>query len=515
MKHFLLVGGIVLSFVLSGCEGKQVPDTPPSPTPLDTEVADKEGYTVKGLVTCGGKALPGVIVSDGVNVTQTNLEGKYWMKTDERSDFVFLTIPSGYEVPLKGNNPQFYHRLKPLSEGVQRFDFSLTATDNQRYELLVFTDIHISARTTPLCLDSDRFTRAALADLKAYVATLPYGTKFYGLSLGDQVQDSYIKDSGLPEFLDVMSSVPFPMFYIVGNHDHLPDAPLAEDENARSLKAYYMDHLGPTYYSFNLGKVHYVVLDNNMMLGGGTNKYRCRVPQQQLDWMAKDLAKVDKSMKLVVCLHQPIVHNATDSGASLKVSSSCENYQDIANACAGFGSIEVFTGHSHFAEVVNWSARFTQTTHPSACGVWWLSKFCHDGTPAAYTRYEVDGTEMRRSLMAYDYPAHPQVFVHTEGVTDPDGKPAIQFSVPFYGNGWKVRVTENGEEVAQASRVLGTDWYYEHTEYPAQPAFQQKYATVQPRKTWHIFYYTPVDPSASVEVEATDPWGRKGLVYAL
>ena len=227
-----------------------------------------------------------------------------------------------------------------------------------------------------------------------------------------------------------------------------------------------------------------------------------------------DLAKVDKSMGLVVCLHQPIVRN-TESSDVLKVISTCENYQAIANACAGFPKVEIFTGHSHFAAVVNWSSRFTETVHPSVCGVWWLSKSCHDGTPAAYTLYEVDGTEMRRSLMAYDYPAHPQVFAHQTDVTDPDGKPAIQFNVPFYGDGWTVRVTENGEEVAQARRIHSSDWYYEHTEFPAQPAFQQKYATVQPRKTWHIFYYTPVNASASVQLEVRDPWGRKGLVYAL
>ncbi len=515
MKRFFLVGGIVLSFLLTGCEGKHGPDQPsPAPASVDTEVADKEGYTVKGLVTCDGKAVPGAIVSDGVNVTQTNLEGKYWMKTDDRSDFVFLTIPSGYEVPLKGNIPQFYQRLKPVSEGVQRFDFTLTACENDRYELLVFTDIHISARTTPLCLDSDRFTRSAVSDVKSYLASRPPGTRFYGLSLGDQVQDSYIPDSGLPEFLGFMSPLPFPMFYVVGNHDHLPNAPLAEDEDARSLKAYYMDHLGPTYYSFNLGKIHYVVLDNNMMLGGGTNLYRCRVPQKQLDWLAKDLSKVDKSMELVICLHQPIVRN-NESSDQLKTISSCENYQAIADACTGFPKVEIFTGHSHFAEVVNWSSRFTETVHPSVCGVWWLSKFCHDGTPAAYTLYEVDGTQMRRSLMAYDYQDHPQVLVHSKGVTDPDGKPAIQFNVPYYGNGWTVRVTENGEEVAQARRIHSSDWYYEHTEFPAQPAFQQKYSTVQPRKTWHIFYYTPVSASASLQVEVTDPWGRKAKVYEL
>lgn len=508
MKLNGIIVFLALLAALCSCGGKPpvVPDPDPGRT-FDTDVPDKEGYSVKGLVSCNGKPVVGVVVSDGVNVTQTNLEGKYWMKTDSRSDFVFLSIPSGYEVSSKANRPQFYARFDSTATASQRFDFTLEEVPQDSYELLVLTDIHICARITPLGLDSDRFSRKAVTDILDYVATRPSGTRFYGLSLGDMVQDDYIAESGFPEFFTVMSPLDFPVFYTVGNHDHLPDAPLADGEDARNLKAYYMQHCGPTYYSFNLGSIHYVVLDNNMMLGGGTNKYRNRVTAKQLAWLEKDLAKVDKSMGLVICMHMPIVRNGGTE--SLKVIGTCENYQDIANACSGFSKVEIFTGHSHFAEVVNWSDRFTETVHPSACGVWWLSTYCHDGTPASYTVYEVEGKNMHRNLMAYDFPSHPQMLVHSEGVTDPEGNPCIQINIPFYENGWTLSVSEDGTEVAQARRVHGPDWRYEHVEFPAQPAFQQKYDTVKPLSTWHIFYYTPLNPSAKLQIVATDRYGAR------
>jgi hypothetical protein len=65
---------------------------------------------------------------------------------------------------------------------------------------------------------------------------------------------------------------------------------------------------GPTHYSFNRGKVHYVVLDDVYYLGT-EREYEGRITQQQLDWLQKDLSFVPKDNLLIVCLHIP-VHNS-------------------------------------------------------------------------------------------------------------------------------------------------------------------------------------------------------------
>ena len=43
-----------------------------------SEVPDKEGMTVKGMVYCDGKGVPGVVVSDGFEVTVTDSKGIYY-----------------------------------------------------------------------------------------------------------------------------------------------------------------------------------------------------------------------------------------------------------------------------------------------------------------------------------------------------------------------------------------------------------------------------------------------------
>ena len=66
--------------------------------------------TVKGTVTCEGKGVAGVVVTDGINMTKTNAKGAYALPTklsDPHCQFVHISIPSGYEVERVGNAPQF------------------------------------------------------------------------------------------------------------------------------------------------------------------------------------------------------------------------------------------------------------------------------------------------------------------------------------------------------------------------------------------------------------------------
>lgn len=41
--------------------------------------------------------------------------------------------------------------------------------------------------------------------------------------------------------------------------------------------------LGPTYYSFNLGRIHYIVLDD--MVYKGSNAYDTRIDDRQMEWL--------------------------------------------------------------------------------------------------------------------------------------------------------------------------------------------------------------------------------------
>jgi len=57
--------------------------------------------------------------------------------------------------------------------------------------------------------------------------------------------------------IDAIAETEIPFFYVIGNHDL--DLNVRSNEHARTT---YKSYYGPTYYSFNRGNVHYVVLDD-------------------------------------------------------------------------------------------------------------------------------------------------------------------------------------------------------------------------------------------------------------
>ena len=72
-----------------------------------------------------GKPIAGVLVSDGMQTTETDAKGNWQLFSDLKlRRFVFVTIPAGYEVPSKNGIPQFWQRI-PENEKQFKADFTL------------------------------------------------------------------------------------------------------------------------------------------------------------------------------------------------------------------------------------------------------------------------------------------------------------------------------------------------------------------------------------------------------
>lgn len=63
------------------------------------EPVPEAGMTVYGKVLCEGVGVPDVVVSDGCEVVRTDADGVYQMASQKRHGYVFISVPSGYEVP--------------------------------------------------------------------------------------------------------------------------------------------------------------------------------------------------------------------------------------------------------------------------------------------------------------------------------------------------------------------------------------------------------------------------------
>ena len=359
------------------------------------------GTTVYGVVSTADGPVPGVVVSDGVEVTVTNEQGIYQLQSDKEWGYVFISVPAGYEVPAEGVLPQFYKMMKGDASTAERVDFSLTAVDGQDdYKVLVLGDMHLANRTG----DLKQFMEFT-SDLNAYRA-LHQQEKMYAIALGDMTWDLYWYSNSyaLPEYLNTINSQVkgLQIFHTIGNHDY--DYKATNDRDAESR---FMDYIAPTYYSFNLGKVHYVVLDDidcSNYDGTTSRDYEKRVSAGQLSWLAKDLSHVDKSVPLVVVMHAQVFYPSQTDG--FKVDHDVLNTTQLLNVLDGY-KVHFITGHTHMNynvtpdEAVTGGREVYEHNTGAICGSWWWSGYLTpgvhlspDGTPGGYAIWSVNGTDM-------------------------------------------------------------------------------------------------------------------------
>lgn len=359
------------------------------------------GTTVYGVVSTADGPVPGVVVSDGVEVTVTDEQGIYQLQSDKEWGYVFISVPAGYEVPAEGVLPQFYKMMKGDASTAERVDFSLTAVDGQDdYKVLVLGDMHLANRTG----DLKQFMEFT-SDLNAYRA-LHQQEKMYAIALGDMTWDLYWYSNSyaLPEYLNTINSQVkgLQIFHTIGNHDY--DYKVTNDRDAESR---FMDYIAPTYYSFNLGKVHYVVLDDidcSNYDGTTSRDYEKRVSAGQLSWLAKDLSHVDKSVPLVVVMHAQVFYPSQTDG--FKVDHDVLNTTQLLNVLDGY-KVHFITGHTHMNynvtpdDAVTGGREVYEHNTGAICGSWWWSGYLTpgvhlspDGTPGGYAIWSVNGTDM-------------------------------------------------------------------------------------------------------------------------
>ena len=222
--------------------------------------------TVKGLVYGGGSTkLAGVVISDGLLCVQTDENGYFEIDSDlSRTKFITASIPSGYSAPTDENGlPIFYHKVtdeERTKDMVQHtFEFLPINNNPNRYTLIVGADPQPRARSAGydnIAYHSLDMCEDFYRDMREKAATIT-DRNVYGMMLGDVVHENM---SLYTDYLAGLKTLGFPMFNILGNHDN--DYTASNDTDGRRK---FEQHLGPTYYSFNLGKQHYVVLDNLIM----------------------------------------------------------------------------------------------------------------------------------------------------------------------------------------------------------------------------------------------------------
>ena len=146
------------------------------------------------------------------------------------------------------------------------------------------------------------------------------------MTVGDMIE-GYSSDTAelakqWREFLQIMAPLTMPVHYTPGNHDITYDAATAPFE----------EYIGKPVYSFDYRGLHIAVLDNTRL------EYTDGWPQEQLDWLAKDLeAHQDASYKMVF-FHKPFWYNTVYDGQPDGLHEICKQYGVDATVCGHFHS---------------------------------------------------------------------------------------------------------------------------------------------------------------------------------
>lgn len=380
----------------------------------DIDFKPDAGTTVYGIVSSAGVGVENVVVSDGAEVTVTNEKGIYQLKSAKKWGYVFISVPSGYEVPSVGVLPQFHRALKNSADVVERADFKLEKVDGQdSYKIFMLGDMHLANRTG----DLGQFAQFT-SDLTDYM-TRHKGEKMYALTLGDMTWDLYWYSNSyyFPQYLNTVNSQikNLQIFHTMGNHDN--DFQTRSDYDA-AVK--YVDQICPTYYSFNIGKVHYVVMDDidcSSYDGTESRNYVKSLSAEQLDWLAKDLSHVAKTAPVVVAMHAQVFYPTT---SGFKIDHDQVNTLRLFDILDGY-TVRFVTGHTHKLFNVTPDApivdghNFREYNSGSVCASWWwsgnLTPGIHigtDGTPGGYGIWDVTGTDFQCLYKSTGWPEEYQ-----------------------------------------------------------------------------------------------------------
>ncbi len=375
----------------------------------DAEKIDLSSLILKGRVHSNGTGIANVGVTDGINVVFTDKAGNYQLLSNKTAEFVYISLPAGYAFPHDKSVAQFYKKID-AGQGTFKADFALERLerDDANHAFVVWADPQIISKK-----DADLLLNTTAPDLRDLVANYPTGTLLHGIGCGDLVWDHFELYQDYKNAI-AMSGIPF--FNLIGNHDMDLDA-RTDELSAKTFKS----NFGPTYYSYNRGKVHYVVLDDVFFIGTA-KKYIGYLTETQLQWLEQDLAHVKPGSTVVVSLHIP-----TNTGSmrrnNLKeeeLGGVVSNREQLYKILSPY-KVHIMSGHTHMNE--KWEKdNMIEHVHGTVCGAWWTGPVCSDGAPEGYAVYEVIGDDISWYYKSTGKPKDYQLKIYKKGYlpTAPD-----------------------------------------------------------------------------------------------
>ena len=427
--------------------------------------------------------------SGGYNFAQTDSEGNFSLEMDKRARHIYITTPAGYLVENKGSIPQFFLPVDPKTESYN-FTLRKNPEDDTRHTFFATADVQATSKE-----DIERYATIA-EDMRLLAESV--GGDYFSVDCGDIVGDSPWL---YPHYLKVADKVGIPVWRILGNHDM--------DYHGKCFETSYKTFeslFAPNYYSMNRGKAHYIFLNNNFYVGR-EYFYVGYYTEALLEWLERDLSYVPKDMLVFVVQHIPArlsPKQAAFEYTGYGLADQTMNAGALFELLKGHKKCHIISGHMHYNLNLEHAEGPMEHNTGSVCGTWWRGDVCLDGTPMGYGVYEVNGTDVswyyKTSGRSGDY----QLRAYKPG-SKADQPSAVVANVWNYDSKWRVELYEDGVKTADMTQYEG----YDRAAYElCSDKERVVYSWIAPVPTTHLFWAEPKNPSAKMEVRATDRFGR-------
>lgn len=360
-----------------------------------------------GVQQAAEPGIAGVLVSNGLDVVVTDVDGQYVLPVRADMD-VSVVQPQGWRVPVDERQvPQFavswrmggtpeplrYGGLPDQGAIPESIDFGLQrAEDGGHFRCAIVGDSQTYSND-----EVGYFRSSTVLDL--IDEGLASGDCM--IYLGDVVGDDL---DLLDRLLQVGAAVGVPQWLVFGNHDMDFDA-TDPSHSADSWR----HRVKPAYYAFEMGEVTFVALNNVVYPCGEQDaqrpgrafcledepRYNGRIPDIQMQWLANLLEHVPEERLIVLLHHVPLV-SFSDADRPVHLT---DNAADVHDLLSGRPALSL-AGHTHTLEnlepgewYAGWAEHvgvgplpFRHIIAGAASGGWWQGNFDINGIPMALQR---------------------------------------------------------------------------------------------------------------------------------
>jgi hypothetical protein len=356
-----------------------------------------------GIFDLQEKGVPGVGVSNGNHIVYSDANGRFSLEAGA-GQTVFVVKPAGYTLPLRADGlPDFFSNqaseaLNLKYGGVKKSDnpcrsFALwptkeTTQQKNSLEVLIFGD------PQPKSLkDVDYYQQDIVQPIIGkHKAKL-------GISLGDIVHDDL---SLLSEIKRVDKALNTPWLYAAGNHDLDFDAS-SDETSLESFRAQF----GPDTFAWEEHQANFIVLDDVVYLPSQTPAFIGGLRETQYHFLARYLAKADKSKLLVISAHIPFFQTQTT-----RETFRSQDRKRLFALLEPFKNILLLTAHSHTQTQMlhkpstDWlgAGRLYEYNAGATCGAYWSgikdmqgipNSIMTDGTPNGFAKLQIENGDYR------------------------------------------------------------------------------------------------------------------------